>query len=98
MRHMRWVPLLLAALAAGLFTYWNSAERVTLHAGVAVFYRLPLALVVLGAFVLGMVVMFLLGLPSDLRVRRALRAAERARSLTQRPTAPWPDEIPPDPM
>jgi uncharacterized integral membrane protein len=96
---MRWVPLLVAALAAGLFTYWNGAERVTLHAGVATFYRLPLALVVLGAFVLGMVVMFLLGLPSDLRVRRALRNAEREQVLERRPTATlWPDESPPGPM
>ncbi len=78
MRWGRWVGLLLLALAAGLFAYLNAGERVSLHLGVAVIYRVPFALVVFTAFLLGMIVMFVAGLRHDARVRRALRAGESA--------------------
>ncbi|HEX2188214.1 MAG TPA: LapA family protein, partial [Longimicrobiaceae bacterium] len=62
----------LALLAAG-FAHLNRAETAALHLGVLSFVRVPVAILVLGAFLLGMVAMFLLGLRQDLRVRRMLR-------------------------
>lgn len=82
MRALRWAGSVLLGLAAGVFAYLNAAERVALHLGVATLYRASLPVVVLAAFLLGMVAMFLLGLRHDLKVRRALREYElRARPL-----------------
>lgn len=73
MRPGRWLlPLGVAALVT-LFAYLNRGERTTLHLGVGTLYRVPLPLVILSAILLGMLVMFLLGLRQDLRVRRILR-------------------------
>ncbi|MBA2669234.1 MAG: LapA family protein, partial [Gemmatimonadetes bacterium] len=49
------------------------AERITLNLGIAILYQVRLVPVVFGAFVLGMIMMFLVGLRHDLRVRRVLR-------------------------
>ncbi len=69
----RWGPGLLVGLLAAGFAWANRGESAALHLGFATFYRAPLTLVVLGAFLLGMLAMFLLGLRHDLQVRRALR-------------------------
>ncbi|HEX7091426.1 MAG TPA: hypothetical protein VF192_14905 [Longimicrobiales bacterium] len=63
--------LLLAALAG--FAYFNAGERVTLRLGVFVITGVPLSIVITGAALLGMLAMFVVGLRTDLRVRRLLR-------------------------
>lgn len=63
------VTLLLSMSFAAL----NAGQRVTLRLGFINFYRVPLTVVAFGALVLGMVVMLLAGVYSDLRVRRILR-------------------------
>lgn len=73
MRVARWLPLLAVVLLSGLFAYLNGAERITLNLGLAILYQVRLVPVVFGAFVLGMIMMFLVGLRHDLRVRRLLR-------------------------
>ena len=56
-----------------LFARGNSGERVTLDLGVVMFERVPLTYVAFGSLFLGMLVMLLAGIHSDLRVRRFLR-------------------------
>lgn len=55
------------------FARWNSGELVTLDLGFRTFFRVPLTFVAFGALILGMLVMLLAGLHSDLRIRRFLR-------------------------
>jgi len=86
----RWLPTLLLALLALAFARANRGETMALHLGPVTFYRAPVSVVVLGAFLLGMVAMFLLGLRHDLRVRRLLR--ER---LPADATAPFPNHYGP---
>lgn len=71
---------LLVAVGIGLvlvlswgFAALNAGQRVTLRLGVYTFYGVPLTVVAFGALILGMVVMLLAGVYSDLRVRRILR-------------------------
>jgi uncharacterized integral membrane protein len=73
MRAARWLILLGIALLSGLFAYFNAGERITVNLGFTILYRVSLARVVLGTFLLGMVTMFLVGLRQDLRLRRQLR-------------------------
>lgn len=80
MKGLRWVLLAVIVVLAGLFTYFNRGERTALHLGFGTFYQVPVATVVLVAFLLGMVAMFLLGLQQDLRIRRLLRSSELGRS------------------
>ncbi|HEX2093287.1 MAG TPA: LapA family protein [Longimicrobiaceae bacterium] len=68
-----WLAVAALALLAAGFAYLNRGERTVLHLGFTTLFQAPVALVVLGAFLLGMVAMFLLGLRHDLKVRRALR-------------------------
>lgn len=76
MRPGRWVPVLVVGVLAGGFAWLNRGETAFVHLGVTTLYRVPVSLVVLGAFLLGMVAMLLLSLPADLRVRRELRRRE----------------------
>lgn len=55
------------------FARFNGAERVTLDLGFYTFYRVPLTYVAFGGLFIGMLVMLLAGLHSDLKVRRFLR-------------------------
>jgi uncharacterized integral membrane protein len=55
------------------FAALNGGQRVTLRLGVATLYRVPLTAVTFGALILGMVVMLVAGIHSDLKVRRILR-------------------------
>lgn len=63
------------------FAALNGGQRVTLRLGMATLYRVPLTAVAFGALILGMVVMLVAGIHSDLKVRRILRErlAEEAR-------------------
>lgn len=64
----------LAVLVASMtFAGLNGGQRVTLRLGLATFYRVPLSVVAFGALILGMVIMLVAGISSDLRVRRILR-------------------------
>jgi uncharacterized integral membrane protein len=93
MERFRWVGLALVVILAGLFAYFNGGERVTLYLGFATLYRISLVGLVFVAFLLGMTVMFLVGIEHDLRVRRLLREyASRERS----PYPPPAPELPPD--
>lgn len=59
--------------AAGFFSFLNAGERVTLSLGFTTLYRISLVGLVFGAFLLGMVAMFLFSLRYDRRIRDALR-------------------------
>ena len=75
LRWWRWGALLLVGVLAALFASLNAGERVALYLGFATLYQIPLVPLILGAFVVGMATMFLLGLRHDLHVRQALRDA-----------------------
>jgi uncharacterized integral membrane protein len=73
------------------FAALNGGQRVTLRLGFTTFYRVPLTAIAFGALILGMVVMLLAGIHSDLRVRKILRERlaeedreERARIFVDR--------------
>ncbi len=55
------------------FAALNGGQRVTLRVGIATFYRVPLTGIAFGALILGMLVMLVAGIHSDLKVRRILR-------------------------
>ena len=55
------------------FAALNGGQRVTLRLGFATLYRVPLTAVTFSALILGMVVMLVAGIHSDLKVRRILR-------------------------
>ena len=55
------------------FAALNGGQRVTLRLGIATFYRVPLTGIAFGALILGMLVMLVAGIHSDLKVRRILR-------------------------
>jgi uncharacterized integral membrane protein len=64
----------LAVLVASMtFAGLNGSQRVTLRLGFATFYRVPLSVVAFGALIVGMIIMLIAGISSDLRVRRILR-------------------------
>jgi uncharacterized integral membrane protein len=69
----RWVALVVIGLLAGLFAHFNAGQRVALGLGFTTLYRVPMAHLVLGAFLLGMVTMFLIGMRQDMELRRRLR-------------------------
>lgn len=72
----RWVSLAgvtLVLVLSVVFTALNGGQRVTLRLGVATLYRVPLTVVAFGALILGMVVMLVASIHSDLKVRRILR-------------------------
>jgi len=88
--------LLIASLA---FAYLNSGHRVTLRLGIGTLYNLPLTVVVFGSVILGMVIMLVAGIRSDLKVRRILRVrlaeedrAERERFIDQSQQDLFPDD------
>lgn len=55
------------------FAALNGGERVTLDLGVATLYRVPVTYVAFGGLLVGMFVLLVAGIRSDLRVRRILR-------------------------
>ena len=71
------------ALAMG-FASLNSAQLVTLRLGMVTFYRVPLTVVAFGSLLLGMLVMLIAGVRSDLKVRRILRARLEAEDVEER--------------
>lgn len=86
-------PVVLAVILAlsMAFAALNGSQRVTVRLGFATLYRTPLIGVVFACVILGMVVMMVAGIRSDLRVRRILRERladenrdERARIFVDR--------------
>ncbi len=67
------VGILLVLVASMGFAALNGGQRVTLRLGITTLYRVPLTAVAFGALILGMVVMLVAGIHSDLKVRRILR-------------------------
>jgi uncharacterized integral membrane protein len=93
-RWARWIGLAAIVLLVGLFAYFNGGERVTLYLGFAILYRISLVGLVFVAFLLGMTLMFIVGVEHDLRVRRLLReySSREGASYTYSPP-----ELPPGP-
>lgn len=84
------VVVVVLLLSVG-FAALNGGQRVTLDLGVVTLYQVPLTVAVFGSIVVGMTVMLVAGIHSDLRVRRILRerlaredAEERARMFVDR--------------
>ena len=75
--------LLALALAMG-FASLNSGQRVTLRLGFLTFYGVPLTVVAFASLLVGMVVMLVAGVRSDLKVRRILRARLEAEDFEER--------------
>ena len=75
--------LLALALAMG-FASLNSGQRVTLRLGLVTFYGVPLTVIAFASLLVGMVVMLVAGVRSDLKVRRILRARLEAEDLEER--------------
>jgi len=93
-RWVKWVGLALVVVLAGLFAYLNGGERVTLYLGFTTIYRISLVGLVFTAFLLGMTLMFIVGIEHDLRVRRLLR---EYRVQERVPPTYHPTEHPPAP-
>jgi uncharacterized integral membrane protein len=82
--------LLVLVLSMG-FAGLNGGQRVTLDLGFTTFYRVPMPVIAFGALIVGMLVMLVAGIASDLKVRRILRERlveedreERARLFVDR--------------
>jgi uncharacterized integral membrane protein len=85
-RLLGWIGVAsLVGLSLG-FAFLNSSQRVTLRLGVVTLYGVPLTGVAFGSVIVGMVVMLVAGVRSDLKVRRVLRArlAEEDRAERER--------------
>ena len=67
------VGVLLVLLLSIAFAALNGAQQVTLRLGMVTLYPVPVAFVAFAALVIGMVVMIVAGIHSDLKVRRILR-------------------------
>lgn len=70
-------------LAIG-FASLNATQHVTLRLGFVTFYRVPLTVVAFASLLVGMLVMLLAGIRSDLKVRRILRARLVAEAREER--------------
>jgi uncharacterized integral membrane protein len=69
------VAAMLMALAVALgFASLNSGQRVTLRLGFTTIYGVSLTVVAFGSLLVGMMIMLVAGIHSDLKVRRILRA------------------------
>lgn len=66
------------ALVAAAFAWLNGDARVAVNLGVVRLDAAPLPIVVFGAFLLGMLTLFLASLRADLRMHRMLRRYREA--------------------
>ncbi|MGW8283170.1 MAG: LapA family protein [Gemmatimonadota bacterium] len=67
-----------SSAAAALFAWLNMSERVTLHFGIATVRSIPLSIVVFVSILIGMALLFVVGLRADLKTRRMLRRYREA--------------------
>lgn len=68
-----WVGLLAVLLGGAAFAAANAGRMVIIDLGVVTLYRVPVTFVAFGGMVVGMGVMLLAGIHSDLKVRALLR-------------------------
>jgi uncharacterized integral membrane protein len=66
------------------FASLNSGQRVTLRLGFVTLYGVPLTVIAFASLLLGMFVMLVAGIRSDLKVRGILRARLEAEDLEER--------------
>jgi len=66
-----------SALAA-LFAWLNMGERVTLRLGIVTLRSIPLSAVVFFSILIGMILVFVVGLRADLKTRRMVRRYREA--------------------
>lgn len=78
------VVVLVATLA---FAALNSGEWVNLDLGFVTLYRVPVTWVAFGGLFVGMLVLFVAGIHSDLKVRRILRQRLREEDREERARA-----------
>ncbi len=69
-----WVGIAVLLGTSLLFASLNSGHQVTLRLGFTTLIGVPLTVVAFGSVIVGMVVMLVAGVQSDLKVRRILRA------------------------
>jgi len=65
--------VLLVLFISVSFAALNGAQLVTLRLGIVTFYQVPLSVIAFGALVIGMLLMLVTGIHSDLKVRQILR-------------------------
>lgn len=82
-RILRWAAMLSALALALAFASLNSGQRVTLRLGFVTLYSIPLTVVAFGSLLVGMFVMLVAGVRSDLKVRRILRARLQEEALEE---------------
>ncbi len=75
--------LLVVGLSVG-FASLNGSQHVTLRLGFATFYGVPLTVVTFGGLLVGMLIMLVAGIHSDLKVRGILRARLAQEGLEDR--------------
>lgn len=83
-RFLGWIGVAVLLGASLLFASLNSGQRVTLRLGFITVVGLPLTVVAFGSVIVGMVVMLIAGVRSDLKVRRILRARLAAEDREER--------------
>ncbi len=76
--------VLIVLMVSMVFAALNGDQRVTLNLGFFVLYRLPLTLVGFTGLFMGMVVMLVAGVRSDLKVRAVLRQRLEAEDREER--------------
>jgi uncharacterized integral membrane protein len=76
--------VLVVLLLVMFFARWNAGERVTLDLGFTTLSRVPVTYVAFASLFVGMVVMLVAGIHSDLRVRRFLRDRLEAEGREER--------------
>jgi len=74
---MRVLLLLVVIVVIVGFSIYNSAERVAVHLIIASYENVPMIVVTYWAFVLGMLVSFLLGIAYYLRITNQMREREK---------------------
>lgn len=83
-RLMSAATMIVALGLALAFASLNSGQRVTLRLGFVTVYGVSLTVVVFASLMIGMFVMLVAGIHSDLKVRRILRARLREEDLEER--------------
>lgn len=73
-----------AVTLALVFAQLNSGQRVTLRLGFVTLYAVPLTVIAFGSLLLGMFVMLVAGIRTDLKVRRILRDRLQAEDREER--------------
>ena len=76
-----WAGLLAVLLGGAAFAAANAGRMVIIDLGFVTLYRVPLTFVAFGGMVVGMGVMLLAGIHSDLKVRALLRQRREATTL-----------------